>query len=201
MQHVSSTYGVDIIRRAKKRGIRVTGEATPHHLFFTDEECREYNTLFKMNPPLRTEEDREAIIEGLLDGSLDIIATDHAQHTADEKDCEFDIAPFGIIGMETALAASLEVLVHSGRCDLSFLISRMTCKPAKILNLAAGTLSPGAAADITIFNPDESIIVDPARFVGKSTNCPWNGMNLRGRIHRTIVSGRTVWDGERIISQ
>jgi dihydroorotase len=201
MQHVSSTYGVDIIRRAKKRGIRVTGEATPHHLFFTDEECREYNTLFKMNPPLRTEEDREAIIEGLLDGSLDIIATDHAPHTADEKDCEFDIAPFGIIGMETALAASLEVLVHSGRCDLSFLISRMTCKPAEILNLAAGTLSPGAAADITIFNPDESIIVDPARFVGKSTNCPWNGMNLRGRIHRTIVSGRTVWDGERIISQ
>jgi dihydroorotase len=201
MQHVSSTYGVDIIRRAKKRGIRVTGEATPHHLFFTDEECREYNTLFKMNPPLRTEEDREAIIEGLLDGSLDIIATDHAPHTADEKDCEFDLAPFGIIGMETALAASLEVLVHSGRCDLSFLISRMTCKPAEILNLAAGTLSPGAAADITIFDPDESTVVDPARFVGKSTNCPWNGMRLRGRIHRTIVNGRTVWDGERIISQ
>src|SRR5210317_1966517 len=113
MQHVSSAYGVDIIRRAKKRGIRVSGEATPHHLFFTDESCRDYNTLFKMNPPLRTEQDREAIIEGILDGSLDIIATDHAPHTEDEKDCEFDYAPFGIIGMETALAACLEVLVHS----------------------------------------------------------------------------------------
>lgn len=201
MQHVSSTYGVDIIRRAKKRGIRVTGEATPHHLFFTDENCRDYNTLFKMNPPLRTEEDREAIIEGLLDGSLDIIATDHAPHTADEKDCEFDLAPFGIIGMETALAASLEVLVHSGRCDLPFLISRMTCKPAEILDLAAGTLSPGAAADITIFDPNESTVVDPSQFAGKSTNCPWNGMRLRGRIHRTIVSGRTVWDGEHIIDR
>ncbi|MGA1204292.1 MAG: dihydroorotase [Opitutales bacterium] len=199
MQHVSSAYGVDIIRRAKRRGIRVTGEATPHHLFFTDEACKDYNTLFKMNPPLRTEEDRQAIIQGVLDGSLDIIATDHAPHTADEKDCEFDNAPFGIIGMETALAAGLEILVHSGKCDLSFLLARMTHKPAEILNLNAGTLSVGAAADITIFDPDEEWTVDPARFSGKSTNCPWNGMSLRGRIHRTIVDGKTVWDGNCIL--
>lgn len=199
MQHVSSAYGVDIIRRAKKRGIRVTGEATPHHLFFTDECCRDYNTLFKMNPPLRTEEDRQAIIEGVLDGSLDIIATDHAPHTADEKDCEFDYAPFGIIGMETALAASLEILVHSGKCDLPFLIARMTHKPAEILNLPAGTLSIGAQADVTIFDPDREWEVDPASFVGKSTNCPWNGMKLRGKILHTIVDGRAVWDGKQIL--
>lgn len=201
MQHVSTSYGVDIIRRAKKRGIRVTGEATPHHIFFTDEHCRDYNTLFKMNPPLRSEEDRQAIIEGILDGSLDIIATDHAPHTADEKDCEFDIAPFGIIGMETALAACLEVLVHSGKCDLPFLISRMTHKPAEILNLPAGTLSTGARADITVFDPDREQLVDPASFQGKSTNCPWNGMKLRGAILQTIVGGKTVWDGHQTFSK
>lgn len=200
MQHVSSAYGVDIIRRAKKRGIRVTGEATPHHLFFTDADCRDYNTLFKMNPPLRSEADREAIIEGFLDGSIDIIATDHAPHTADEKDCEFDTAPFGIIGMETALAACLEVLVHSGRCALPFLIARMTHKPAAILGLPAGTLSPGAAADITVFDPDQPYRVDPSAFFGKSTNCPWNGLSLRGRILRTVVGGRTVWDGRQILA-
>lgn len=199
MQHVSSAYGVDIIRRAKKRGIRVTGEATPHHLFFTDACCQDYNTLFKMNPPLRSEEDRQAIIEGLLDGSLDVIATDHAPHTPDEKDCEFDNAPFGIIGMETALAASLEVLYHSGRCDLPFLLSRLTDKPARILNLPAGTLSTGSKADICLFDPDREWTVDPARFQGKSTNCPWNGMKMRGQVIRTIVDGRTIWDGERIL--
>lgn len=198
MQHVSTAYGVDIIRRAKKRGIRVTGEATPHHLYFTDESCRDYNTLFKMNPPLRTEEDRQAVIEGVLDGSLDIIATDHAPHTADEKDCEFDIAPFGIIGMETALAACLEILVHSGKCDLPFLVDRLTRRPAEILNLPAGTLSSGAAADITIFDPEQEFTVDPDKFFGKSTNCPWNGRRLKGRILRTIVAGQTVWDGQTI---
>ena len=199
MQHVSSAYGVDIIRRAKKRGIRVTGEATPHHLFFTDADCRDYNTFFKMNPPLRSEEDRQAIIEGVLDGTLEVIATDHAPHTNDEKDCEFDHAPFGIIGLETALAASLEVLVHSGLCDLSFLIARMTHKPAEILGLPAGTLTPGARADITLFDPDRTWQVDPARFLSKSSNCPWNGRTLRGTIERTIVGGRTVWDGQKII--
>jgi dihydroorotase len=199
MQHVSSAYGVDIIRRAKKRGIRVTGEATPHHLFFTDECCKDYDTLFKMNPPLRTEEDRQAIIEGFLDGSLDIIATDHAPHTADEKDCEFDNAPNGIIGMETALAASLEILVHSGKCDLPFLIARMTHKAAEILDLPAGTLATGAQADIVLFDPDLEWEVDPEKFSGKSTNCPWNGMRLRGKVLRTIVDGRTIWDGTRIL--
>jgi len=198
MQHVSSAYGVDILRRAKKRGILVSGEATPHHLFFTDQNCGTYDTHFKMNPPLRSEADRQAVIEGVLDGSLDIIATDHAPHTPDEKDGEFDYAPFGIIGMETALAASLEVLYHSGLCDLSFLLARLTHKPAEILGLPAGTLSDGAAADITIFDPEEPIVVDPDRFQSKSRNCPWNGMEMRGRIHQTIVAGKRVWDGEQI---
>lgn len=200
MQHVSSTYGVDIIRRARKRGIRVTGEATPHHMFFTDENCRDYNTLFKMNPPLRTEEDRKAIIEGFLDGSLSIIATDHAPHTADEKDQEFDDAPFGIIGLESALPACLEALVHPGHCSLSFLIAGMTHKPAEILNLPAGTLSPGVSADITLIDPNAKVTIDPTRFQGKSTNCPWNGMTLRGKVCRTLVAGRTVWDGSNILS-
>lgn len=199
MQHVSSTYGVDIIRRARKRGIRVTGEATPHHMFFTDENCRDYNTLFKMNPPLRTEEDRKAIIDGFLDGSLSIIATDHAPHTADEKDQEFDDAPFGIIGLESALPACLEALVHPGYCSLSFLIAGMTHKPAEILNLPAGTLSTGASADITLIDPKASVTIDPMRFQGKSTNCPWNGMTLRGKVCRTLVAGRTVWDGSTIL--
>jgi dihydroorotase len=200
MQHVSSAYGVDIIRRAKKRGIRVTGEATPHHMYFTDADCQEYSTLFKMNPPLRSDEDREAVIEGLLDGTLDIIATDHAPHTEDEKDREFDIAPFGIIGLETAFAASNEVLVRPGRCDLPFLVSRLTHEPAKILGLPAGTLSPGAAADVTLVDAEKEVLVDPAKFQGKSTNCPWNGQRLHGAIAKTFVDGQLVWDGERILA-
>jgi dihydroorotase len=196
MQHVSSAYGVDIIRRARRRGIRVSGEATPHHLFFTDECCREYDTLFKMNPPLRTEEDRQAIIEGILDGSIEVIATDHAPHTSDDKDCEFDTAAFGVIGMETALAACLEVLVHSGKCGLSHLLALMTCNPARILNLPAGTLAPGAAADVAVFDPGRAFTVDPDQFAGKARNCPWNGMRLRGRVLRTIVGGQTVWNAE-----
>ncbi len=199
MQHVSTSYGVDIIRRAKKRGIRVSGEAMPHHMFFTDEDCRTYDTNFKMNPPLRSAEDRDAVIEGVLDGSLDIIATDHAPHSRDDKDCEFDRAPFGIIGLETALGACLEVLVHSGRCDLSFLLSRMTHKPAEILGLPKGTLSNGADADVVIFDPDAPKVIDAQRLQSKSANCPWHGHTLRGDVRTTFVGGRQVWDGERIL--
>ncbi|MCC5834854.1 MAG: dihydroorotase [Opitutales bacterium] len=193
MQHVSSAYGVDILRRAKQRGVRVTGEAMPHHVYFTDEACKTYNTNFKMNPPLRSERDRDAVIEGVLDGSLDIIATDHAPHAPDEKDCEFDTAPFGIIGMETALASCLEVFVHRKLCDLPFLISRLTHRPAEILGLPKGTLSEGVDGDVVIFDPNESWTVDPLHFRSKSSNCPWNGETLRGRVKRTLVAGETVW--------
>jgi len=194
MQHISSAYGIDIIRRAKKRGIAVSCEVTPHHLSFTEADCSTYNTHFKVNPPLRSEEDRQALIEGLLDGTIDAIATDHAPHSNDEKDCEFDRAPFGIIGMETALASLLEVLFHSGKCDLSFLISRLTEKPAKIIGLDKGTLSIGADADITLFDPQEAWVVDPDDFQSKSSNCPWNGKTLRGRVKKTIIAGKLIWE-------
>lgn len=200
MQHVSTARGVDIIRRAKRRGIRVTGEAMPHHMCFTDEDCKTYDTHFKMNPPLRTAADRDAVIEGVLDGSLDIIATDHAPHSPDEKDSEFDYAPFGIIGMENALAASLEVLYHSGKCDLKFLLARLTHLPAEIVKLPKGTLSIGADADLVLFDPDAAWTVDASKFQSKSRNCPWNGQTLRGQVKRTIVAGETVWDGQQITS-
>lgn len=198
MQHVSSAYGVDIIRRARARGIRVSGEASPHHLFFTDAACKDYDTRFKMNPPLRSEADRQAIIEGVIDGTLEVIATDHAPHTEDEKDREFDLAPFGVIGLETAFAASAEILLHSGLCDLPFLIARLTHKPAEIVGLPKGTLSVGADADITILDPDCAWTADPDAFSGKSRNCPWNGLQLRGRVLRTLVAGASVYSGSQL---
>ncbi|KAF0094967.1 MAG: dihydroorotase [Puniceicoccaceae bacterium 5H] len=199
MQHVSTKGGVELIREAKKRGIRVSGEAMPHHAFFTDEACKDYNPNFKMNPPLRTAEDREAVIQGVIDGALEIIATDHAPHTDYEKDCEFDKAPFGVIGMETALAVCLEVWHHSGFLELPALLQRMTEQPAKLVGLPAGTLSPDAVADVCIFDPNERWTVDPLKFQSKSMNCPWNGMTLRGRVKHTIRAGERIWDGEQIL--
>lgn len=199
MQHVSTAYGVDIIRRAKKRGIRVTGEATPHHLYFTDADCRNYNTYFKMNPPLRSEKDREAVIEGIADGTLEVIATDHAPHTPDEKDCEFDYAPFGIIGLETALPATLEALFHSGKMKLADIVQRMTAAPAGLLGLQAGNLTTGAAADITLFDPHREQTIDASQFQSKSRNCPWHGRSLRGTVTHTFVNGRLVWNGREIL--
>lgn len=199
LQHISSATAIDHIRRAKKRGVPVTAEAMPHHLALTDACLKDYDTNFKMNPPLRTEEDRQALIEGVLDGTIDIIATDHAPHTQTEKDCEFDYAPFGIIGLETCFSVCYEVLVDSGRCDLPFLISRLTHKPAEILNLPKGTLEPGRDADICILDPEQSWKVDPSQFFSRSSNSPWNGSTLKGKVVRTIVYGNTVFDGEAII--
>ncbi|MGF1484455.1 MAG: dihydroorotase [Opitutales bacterium] len=192
MQHVSSAYSVDIIRRAKQRGIRVTAEATPHHLSLTDECIREYNTNFKMNPPLRAESDRQALIEGLVDGTLDIIATDHAPHTPDEKDVEFDYAPFGITGLETALPVCLETLVNSGKVGLPFLIERLSTAPAKLLHLEAGSLKPGSPADVVVFDPKSSFVFEPARTHSRSFNSPWNHRALHGEIRYTFVGGRLV---------
>jgi dihydroorotase len=200
LQHISSAYSVDIIRRAKQRQIKITAEATPHHLALTDAAIRDYNTDAKMNPPLRAEEDRQALIEGLIDGTLDIIATDHAPHTDYEKDVEFDYAPFGIIGLETCLAVSLEALYHSGRCDLSFVISRLTHKPAEILGLPKGTLAVGTDADICIFDPDERWTPHAESSFSRSRNSPWYGQTLRGRVKHTFVAGFEVYDGEKIHS-
>ena len=193
MQHVSSYHSVELLRNAKARGINVTGEASPHHIEFTDACVGDYNTSFKMNPPLRTEKDRLALIEGLKDGTLDCIATDHAPHSPTEKDCEFDKAPFGIIGLENALASTLETLYHSKELSLKEVIALMTNKGAEICDLPAGTLSVGASGDVCIFDPDQKWTVDAEAFKSKSRNCPWNGRKLRGQVKATFVGGKEVF--------
>jgi len=193
MQHISSAHSIELMRQAKKDGVNVTAEVTPHHLYFTDEALQTYDTLLKMNPPVRTEADRQALIEGVLDGTIDCIATDHAPHSDDDKDCEFDAAPFGIIGMETALAVCLEALVHSGRCELSKLVDLMTRRAAGVLRLKKGSLATGADADICVFDPSEKWLVK-APFQSRSSNCPWTGKTLKGRVRRTYVAGKLVWD-------
>jgi dihydroorotase len=193
MQHISSALSVEIVRRAKADGVRVTAEATPHHIAFTDAALATYDTNFKMNPPLRTEADRRAIIAGLRDGTLDCIATDHAPHTDYEKDKEFDFAPNGILGLETALAVVLEVLVRQSKFRLPHALDLMTRRPAGILGLPAGTLAAGAAADICLFDPDEAWTYDAKAGQSKSSNSPWSGRELRGRVKTTIVDGRVVY--------
>ena len=191
--HVSTRGAVELIRRAKEKGLPVTAEVTPHHITFSHESLENYDTDFKMNPPLRTEEDRDALIEGLCDGTIDCIATDHAPHRHDEKEVEFDYAPFGVIGLETALGACLETLFHSGRMSMIELIQKMSVNPAKILGISGGSIRPGAPADITIFSPNEPSLVVPDDFRSKASNTPFKGMTLRGRNKYTIVGGRLVF--------
>jgi dihydroorotase len=193
MQHISSARSVDIVRRAKADGVRVTAEATPHHIALTDSALAGYDTDFKMNPPLRTEADRRALIEGLRDGTLDCIATDHAPHTDYEKDREFDFAPNGILGLETALPVVLEVLVRQNRFRLPRVIDLMTRRAAGVLSLGAGTLTEGAPADICLFDPEEEWTYDAKAGASKSSNSPWDGMRLRGRVRTTLVDGRVVY--------
>jgi len=199
LQHITSKHAIEMIRLNKADGLRITAEATPHHFALTDEALSGYDTNFKMNPPLRTEEDRRAVVAGLRDGTLDCIATDHAPHTDYEKDREFDFAPNGIIGLETALAVSLEVLVRKSRFKLTRLVDLMTRRPAGILGLSAGSLAPGAAADICIFDPDEQWRYDARTGFSKSRNSPWDGRTLTGRVKTTIVDGRVVFDAGRIL--
>ena len=195
MQHISSKNSVEILRRAKNRGVNVTAEATPHHIALTEDALGTYDTHFKMNPPLRTEEDRLAIIEGLRDGTLDIIATDHAPHTDYEKDKEFDYAPNGILGLETALAITLEILVRQNKFKLPTVVDLLTRRPANIVKLAAGTLADGAPADICLFDPDEKWVYDAKTGFSKSSNSPWHGQTLRGRVKTTVVDGHVIFSG------
>lgn len=199
LQHISSRLSVEIIRRAKSRGVKITAEATPHHLALTDAALGTYDTNFKMNPPLREEEDRQALIAGLREGVLDCIGTDHAPHTDYEKDKEFDFAPNGIIGLETALAVSLGVLVRENKFKLAHLVDLMTRRPAEILGLPAGTLAVGAEADVCLFDPKETWAYDAKAGFSKSSNSPWHGQTLTGRVKKTIVSGRVVFDGRKIV--
>lgn len=193
LQHVSTEFGVDAIRRAKERGVRVTAEATPHHLILTEEACEGYRTDAKMNPPLRSGQDMEAVRAGFSDGTLDTLATDHAPHHYDEKEQAFDDAPFGIVGLETSLALVLTHMVGEGIIDLPTLIERMSCAPARAFNLAGGTLAAGQVADVSLFDPEEEWKVDPNAFVSKSRNTPFTGYQLKGRPRMTIVGGRVVW--------
>lgn len=193
LQHVSTAYGVEAIYEAKTKGIRVTAEATPHHLILTDERVEGYDTNAKMNPPLRSPSDRDAVQMGLVDGTLDVYATDHAPHHYDEKEQAFDDAPDGIVGLETSLGLGLTHIVGNGLIDLPTLIDRMSCGPARAFGLPGGTLAIGAPADVTIIDPKELWVVDRDNFISKSRNTPFHGSELKGRARYTIVSGVIVW--------
>src|SRR5918999_760765 len=190
--HMSTRGSVELVRRAKEKGLRVTAEACPHHFTLTHEACEGYNTNAKMNPPLREPEDREAIRQALRDGSIDVICTDHAPHHYDAKEREFDDAPNGIIGLETALGLAVTELVESGTLSLGDLILRISVLPSRIFNLAGGTLAPGAAADVVLFDPAERWVVKPDEFFSKSRNTPFAGRELRGRAVATIVRGHVA---------
>jgi len=187
--HVSTAGSVDLIRRAKAQGLKVTAETAPHYFTLTDEAVRDYDTNAKVNPPLRTAADVAAIKAGLADGALDAIACDHAPHTPLEKDLEFEAAAFGLIGLETSLGLSLK-LVHEGVLTLSQLIALMSTHPARILGLPGGSLAPGALADVTLIDPHRAWTVDIQSFASKSRNCPFNGWNLKGRAVMTIIGGK-----------
>ncbi len=190
--HVSTAGSVELVRRAKDEGLAVTAEVTVHHLLLTDEACLEFDTHTKCNPPLRTEADRQACIAGVADGTLDAIVTDHAPHTDNDKAVEFEDAPFGVIGLETALPALLR-LVEQGALDLPVLIERLTCGPAACFGLNAGRLAPGSPADVTLIDPDLSYTIRPEHFLSRSANTPFAGWEVRGRAVATIVGGRLVF--------
>jgi dihydroorotase len=193
-QHVTTSGSARLLREARRRGVKISGEVCPHHLALTDEAIQGFDTNYKMNPPLRAQADVDALLEGISDGTLSVLASDHAPHADFEKEVEFDAAPFGIIGLETALGLFLDLLVHKHRkIDIVRLIEMCTVEPAKLLKLEAGTLSVGASADVTLLNPDLEWTVQIDKFESGSRNSPFNGWKLKGRAVRTIVGGKTVW--------
>ncbi|MCS7032952.1 MAG: dihydroorotase [Phycisphaerae bacterium] len=196
VQHISTAFSVELVRRGKRDGLPVTTEVTPHHLLLTDEDVRRsgYDTNYKMNPPLRTAADVRACIDGVADGTIDILATDHAPHLPEEKELEFPLAPFGILGLEPALALYIKALVEPGHIDWMRLIALMSTRPAQILRLDRGTLRPGSAADVTIIDPNLAWTIDVEQFRSRSRNCPFHGMMVRGRATHTIVGGEVKWE-------
>lgn len=189
--HVSARESIESLRMAKQKGLRVTAEVTPHHLLLTEELCRGYDTAAKVNPPLRTPEDIEAVRQALVEGVIDIIATDHAPHHYEEKEREFDDAAFGINGLETAFSLCMLALVEPGHLTLSGLIDRMSCAPARVMGMDRGTLRRGSPADIVVYSAEERWTVEPERFFSRSRNTPVAGWELRGRVRRTLVAGET----------
>ena len=193
-QHLSAAGSVRLLREARRRGVKISGEVCPHHIALTDESIQNFDTNFKMNPPVRTEQDIDALLEGIADGTIEILASDHAPHAGFEKEVEFDRAPFGIVGLETELGLFLDLLMHKRKViDLSRLIAMLTANPARLLGLEAGTLSVGAAADVTLIDPEKEWTVEATAFQSASRNTPFDGWTLKGRAIRTIVRGETVW--------
>ena len=191
--HLSTAGAVRLVREAKARGVHVTAEVTPHHLLLTDEAVRSFDGNMKMNPPLRSKRDAEAVLEGLIDGTIDCIATDHAPHALSEKEGEFDHAASGIVGLETAVSLMMDRLVRPGIVPLATLVARLSRDPARLLGLPGGSLTAGAPADLTLLDPAAEWTVDPARFESKSRNTPFGGWTLTGRPWKTIVGGRIAW--------
>jgi len=194
LQHVSTRRGVEMVRQAKERGVNVTAEGTPHHLSLTDEAVDGYNTNAKVNPPLRRPEDVAAVRAGVVDGTLDCIATDHAPHHYDEKEAAFDDAPFGLVGLETSLGVCMTELVHKGLLSIPELIARMSHHPANAFGLPGGSLAAGGIGDVTVFDAEEEWVVDPRRFRSKSRNTPFAGARLRGRVRMTVLGGVVAFE-------
>jgi dihydroorotase len=192
--HLSTKGSVDLVRWGKDQGVNVTAEVCSHHISLTHEAVEGYNTNAKMNPPLRTQRDVEALQQGLKDGTIDLLVTDHAPHHYDEKEREFADAPNGIVGLETALGVNVTWLLEPGILTLPQLVDRMACRPAKVFHLPGGTLAKGSLADVTVFDPSRAWTVDPTQFKSKGRNTPYGGRTLRGRALRTIVGGRIVYD-------
>jgi dihydroorotase len=193
VQHISTAWSVELIRRAKQDGQSVTAEVSPHHLLLTEEDCRTYDTNYKMNPPLRTVADVAACIAGVKDGTIDCLATDHAPHLAEEKELEFPSAPFGILGLECALPLYVKALVTPGHITWPKLIELMTIAPAKIAKLKKGTLAVGSDADVTLIDPEMNWTIDKTQFHSRSRNSPFHGWPVKGRATLTIVAGQVKW--------
>lgn len=196
VQHISTAGSVELVRQGKRDGLNVTAEVSPHHLLLTDESCRTFDTNFKMNPPLRTAEDVKACIDGIKDGTIDCLATDHAPHLAEEKELEFAEAPFGIIGLECALPLYVKALVEPGHVSWIQLIDLMTGRPARIVRVDKGTLQEGKDADVTIIDPNHRWTIDVTKFASKSRNCPFSGWTVGCRAVMTIVGGEVKWELE-----
>lgn len=188
--HISTAHGVELVRQAKAAGLPVTAEVSPHHLLLTEEACATYDTNYKMSPPLRTKADVQACLQGMVDGTIDCLVTDHAPHGIQEKEHEFLDAPFGIIGLETALPLYVKALIEPGSMEWPAMIERMTIRPSRVLSLEKGTLAVGADADVTVIDPGSRWTIDARHFRSKSRNCPFDGWQVTGRAVYTIVGGR-----------
>src|SRR5437763_6097432 len=197
-QHLSAGGSVRLLREARARGVKISGEVCPHHIALTDDAIQNFDTNFKMNPPVRAREDVAALLKGIADGTIESLCSDHAPHAQFEKEVEFDAAPFGIVGLETEVGLFLDLLVHKNKTiELSRLIEMFTVNPSRLLQIDAGTLSVGRAADVTLIDPDLEWTVDASKFQSMSRNTPFDGWKLKGRAVRTIVGGKTVWELER----